>query len=392
MILPEPKREFMKHWTGRRMIIMILLAIGLCLLIRGPSVMRYVEAGFLLADIVAGDSCSVARHMRSRVDKRTVSYRWEGRARSADLYRPAGTARAGLVLLPGVAELGGDDPRLVAFARALARAGFVVLVPELAGLRQLRVSFSDVQEVTDAFAWLVRQQELVPAGKAGLAAFSYASGPALLAAMDDAIRDQVAFVFAVGGYHDLRRVLTYFTTGYYVHNGREKYLSPDDYGKWAFVAGNLDRIEDETDRKLLTTLARRLWRDPAAVTDDLVPSLGREGRSLWAFVNNRDPRLVPSLLAALPEAIRQEISSLNLAAHDLSRLRAPLILVHGYEDPMIPFTESISLARGVSNGRARLYLVHGLVHVDVAPALPDRWRLWLAMHDLLAARDGALGF
>jgi alpha-beta hydrolase superfamily lysophospholipase len=374
------------------MIFAALLVFGIFACFWGRSALRFIEAGYLLADIANIESARVAKDSRTEVERRQLFYRWEGRARHADLYRPPGTAQAGVVLLPGVAELGGDDPRLVGFARALARAGFAVLVPELAGLRQLRVSSSDVQEVTDAFAWLVRRQELAPAGRAGLAAFSYAAGPALLAAMDNAISDQVGFVFAVGGYYDLRRVLTFFTTGYYVQNGRQKYLSPDDYGKWAFVAGNLHHVRDDKDRRLLEALTRRLWRDPGAVTDDLVTDLGREGQSLWAFVTNRDPQLAPALLAALPVAIRQEISLLNLAEHDLSRLRAPLILVHGYEDPMIPFTESITLAKAVSDRQTRLYLVHGLVHVDVSPALPDRWRLWRAMYDLLAARDGVLGF
>jgi hypothetical protein len=374
------------------MVILAILIMGLFACSRGRSGLRFIQAGFLLADIAAGDSRSTDGDSRPDLESRRIVYQREGRQRRATLYRPAGKARAGLVLLPGVADLGGDDPRLVAFAKSLARVDFAVVVPELAGLRQLRVSSTDVQEVIDAFAWLVTRQDLAPAGRAGLAAFSYAAGPAMLAAMDEAIRDQVGFVFAVGGYHDLRRVLTFFTTGYFIHNGRQQFLSPHDYGKWAFVAGNLDRIQDRNDRRLLETLARRLWRDPAAATDDLVPSLGSEGRSLWAFVTNRDPDRASALLTALPSAIQQELTVLNLAEYDLTELRAPLILIHGYEDPMIPFTESISLARAVSDRQARLYLVHGLVHVDVEPTLPDRWRLWQAMRDLLAARDGDLRF
>ena len=374
------------------MMVATLLVVGVFACFWGRSILRFIEAGFLLADIVNAESAKPAKDSLPEVGKSQLFYRWKGRARHADLYRPVGKPRAGLVLLPGVAELGGDDPRLVAFAKALAKVDFAVVVPELAELRRLRVSSGDVQEITDVFAWLVNQQDLAPAGRAGLAAFSYAAGPALLAAMDETIRHRVGFVFAVGGYHDLRRVLTFFTTGYYVHNGRQQYLAPEDYGKWAFVVGNLHHIQDEKDRRVLDSLARRLRRDPTAATDDLVPSLGREGRSLWAFVTNRDPLPAPALLADLPAAIRQEITKLNLAEHDLSMLSAPLILVHGYEDPMIPFTESISLARAVSGGRARLYLVHGLVHVDVTPALPDRWRLWQSMYDLLAARDGVLGF
>lgn len=369
-------------------VLSIILAAGLLMSVRWRCLWRYVEAGFLLTDIA--DSASPREPGKSRpgVQRQQVVYQVQGRQRRADLYRWPGRVRAAVVLLPGVAEKGGEDPRLVAFAQALARARFAVLVPELAGLRQLRVSSADVAEVTDAVAWLSSRKELAPSGRAGLTAFSYAAGPAVLAALNESIRERVGFVFAVGGYYDLHRVLSYFTTGYYSHEGRQYSLPPDNYGKWAFVVGNIDRLHDAGDRRLLTALARRLQRNPEAVTQDLVVQLGCEGAALWRFVANRDPQLVPALLKNLPGSIKDELSALNLAEQNLAGLRAPLILIHGYEDAMIPFPESIALAGAVSGRRSRLYLVHGLMHVDVAPGLPDRWRLLRALRDLLAARDG----
>lgn len=374
----------------RWMLLLAVVAVLLGACAWGRSAWHFVEAGMLLADIASDRRPDDPEGQPSAVVRRKVAFQQEGRQRRADLYLPAEEVRAGLVLLPGVAELGGDDPRLVAFARAMARARFAVLVPELAGLRQLRVSGGDVTEVRDAFAWLVQQPELAPSGRAGLAAFSYAAGPAILAALDAKIRDQVGFVFAVGPYYDLRRVMAYFTTGRYRFDDLTGFPPPDAYGKWAFVEGNIDRLDDVYDRRLLATLAQRLRHAPDAVTDDLVERLHPEGRALWAFVTNRDPQRVPALLAALPDTIRRELAALDLARHDLRKLRAPLILVHGYEDAMIPYPESIALARAVPEGLARLYLVHGLLHVDVEPGLPDRWRLVLALRDLLAARDGDL--
>ncbi len=57
---------------------------------------------------------------------------------------------------------------------------------------------------------------------------------------------------------------------------------------------------------------------------------------------------------------------------------------------MIPYPQSIALAKALPKGRTKLFLVRGLVHVDVAPGLPDRWRLWRAIRALLTARDGRL--
>jgi len=64
--------------------------------------------------------------------------RWPGG--SGDLYSTPRPARAALLLVPGAAETGKDDPRLVRFARALAAHGFLVLVPDLPGPKALQVS------------------------------------------------------------------------------------------------------------------------------------------------------------------------------------------------------------------------------------------------------------
>src|SRR5438105_13860207 len=60
----------------------------------------------------------------------TVNYTVRGRAYRGDVYLPA-QPRAGILFVPGAVEKGKDDPRVAAFANALARADFAVLVPDL---------------------------------------------------------------------------------------------------------------------------------------------------------------------------------------------------------------------------------------------------------------------
>lgn len=374
-----------RQGTFLRLAVWLLLG---SLLPAGCSPGRGYEAALLLADIAAGDEPSALKRRTPAPQRRPVAFAMEGKHYRGDLYRPVEGIRAGLLLIPGAAEEGRDDPRLVAFANSLARAGFAVLVPELSGLRRLQVGPENISEVADAFRWLADDAELAPGGRAGMAAFSYAAGPALLAALRDPIRERVRFIFVLGGYYDLEQTLTFIITGCYRHEGQWRYLEPLDYGKWAFVASNIHRLKDAEDRRLFDTMARRKRTDPAASVADLAARLGEEGQALFALITNRDPLRVPALLEALPQTIRQDISALNPAEKDLSRLQAQLILVHGFEDPMIPFTQSLALAEAAPAGQTKLYLAHGLVHVDVAPGLPDRWRLWQAVRALLAARDG----
>jgi pimeloyl-ACP methyl ester carboxylesterase len=370
--------------------VIALLALGLLFAAGSCHPWRSYEAALVLTDIAASDGPSRLKRTTRNPQRITVRYRTDGRRGQGDLYRPAAGIRAGLLLVPGVAETGKDDPRLVAFATTLARAGFAVLVPDLPNLRQLRVSPDDVGQLVDAFAWLVANPQLAPQRRAGMAAFSYAAGPALLASIDEAICQRVQFVFAVGAYYDLNQVLTFCTTGYYRQKGRWLYLQPNEYCTWAFVASNIDRLGKAEDRRIFRQMTQRKLADLTASTDDLVASLGKEGKALHAFISNRDPSRVAQLLKVLPIALRQDITALNLADKDLSRLSARLILVHGLQDRMIPYVESVALAKAVPEGQSRLFLVEGLEHVDVAPELPDRWRLWRSVCLLLAARDGRL--
>ena len=129
---------------------------------------------------------------------------------AADLYQPAEGARAGMILVPGVAPTGKDDRRLVAFANTIARAGFEVLVPDLARMRALQVSAADAPLLASAAQWMAQRD---PDRPLGITAISFAGGPAVLALAEPEARGRIDFVLTVGGYYDLPAVITFFTTG-----------------------------------------------------------------------------------------------------------------------------------------------------------------------------------
>lgn len=345
------------------------------------------EAAWVLENLAAGESSSRLKERTLNPTRRPVAYTIQGRENQGDLYIPGELPLAGIVLVPGVAARGKGDPRLAAFATTLARARFLVLIPDLPNLRALRVRAEDAQNVADAFSHLLSRPEFPTRGRAGIGAFSYAVGPAVLAALEPRIRERVDFVLGVGGYYDLEQVITFFTTGYFQKEGDWHYLEPNRYGKWVFVQSNAERLSDPRDRSAFQAMAERRLNDPHARIDDLSRRLTSEGRALLALLENRDQMRTPALIDALTVAIRADMEALNLANQDLSRLRARLILLHGTDDAIIPYTESVALAASVPPGRAELFLIDGLAHVDVRPLGLDRSAMWRAIHALLAQRN-----
>ena len=265
----------------------------------------------------------------------------------ADLY-PAPVLGRGtsLVLVHGVAPAGKDDPRLRTAAVLLARLGFDVAAPTVPGLRQGRLRPDDVAPVVATVAAMRPPVALI--------GVSVGAGPALLAAADARVRDRVRIVLSLGGYASARHLLRFYLTGEHAWGGTRGRVTHDPALVRHFVATNADLLG--------------LAPEAAAV---LPP-----GR-LAALIDRPPPPLAALLTALSPAAV----------AHDI---RARLVLVHGRDDPAVPYTESLRLAAARPRDTV-LVLVDVLHHVETGgPAarlstLHDAARLWLAMYALREA-------
>ena len=349
-----------------------------------------IESAMVLADVVAGDAPSRLKRTTPQPARGNILFKSAGQTYRADVYRSAEPAQAGLVLVPGAAEHGKDDPRLVAFATTLARARFAVLVPDFERTRRFQLGTNDIHDLAAVLQYGAARPELAPHGCFGVAAMSYAVGPAILAALQPDVRHEVDFVVGVGGYYDLREVVTFFTTGWFrdvsAPGSKWQYREPNAYGKWVFVLSNVGRLQSAADRKLLAEMAQRKLDDLAAPVEALAAQLGPEGRAYYDLLENQDPRRVHEFFQRLPVHIREEFQRLNLANHDLSRLEAKLILFHGRADDIIPYTESLALDDAVGEN-TEVRIIQGLQHVNVEDiGLRDKLKLWRGMDTILRQR------
>jgi len=349
---------------------------------------RQSEAALFLEDLAAGDKESRLKSKTQAPTQLSIDYEVQSYQYQADLYISQEPPLASIVLIPGVAEQGKDDSRLIAFATTLARSRFIVLVPDIPNLRNLKIRAEDSRTIKDAFTYLISLPEFPTQGHAGIGAFSYAVGPAVLAALDPQIREKVNFVLSVGGYYDVEQVITFFTTGYFQNDNEWQYLEPNEYGKWVFVLSNVERLSNPVDKKIFLKIAQRKINNPNTSIDDLIINLTTEANSILVLLQNQNHNHASNLITDMPKAIRADLDALNLSNKDLTKLRAKLILLHGTDDDIIPYTESIALAKAVAIGQSEVFLIDGLAHVNVRPETLNRWKMLRAIDALLKIKNG----
>jgi dienelactone hydrolase len=270
-----------------------------------------------------------------------------------DLYAsPAARRSPGLVLVHGLSPQGKDDPRLQQAARLLARAGWAVAVPTVDGLTVLRLRPDDSGAVVAAV------RALRAAGyRAAILGVSLGAGPALLAASDPAVAGEVSAVLALGGYASATELLRFTLTGAYAFEAENGRAPVHEEAIAQFARAN---------RELVDVAGRRL-------------------------VDNRDPAAFDRLAAALPPPTRALLEALS-PGRAIGGLRAPLFLIHGRQDPAVPFTESRRLATAArAAGRpVRVAIVGAVSHVEAGriAGFADLARLWAAFYAFRRASGG----
>lgn len=108
-------------------------------------------------------------------------------------------------------------------------------------------------------------------------------------------------------------------------------------------------------------------------------------------MDNRDPAAVDERVRALPRSTRDLLEALS-PGRTIGSLRAPLFLIHGRQDPAVPFTESLRLdAAARAAGRpVRTAIVGAVGHVeaDLRAGLLDLLRLWTTFYAFRRAAEG----
>ena len=282
-----------------------------------------------------------------------------------------------MVLVPGVHAAGVDEPRLVQFARDLASVRHTVLTAELTDLTQYRITPRTTDMIEDAALWLSNQRDLARDGHIGMMGISFAGGLSIIAASRESLRDRVAFVMSFGGHGDLPRTLRYLCTGVQPDGSKRP---PHDYGVVIILLSVADQVvppdQVEPLRNVVRTYLEASRLDLVDKNESwntfvraraMTASLPEPAKTLMGYVNDRDVGHLGPIL--LPHVTKlgddRELSPATQAAP-----RAPVYLLHGIDDNVIPSIESVLLADTL---RSRGVDVHQLATPLITHAEVDRF-------------------
>jgi acetyl esterase/lipase len=308
----------------------------------------------------------------------------------ARMYTPVGHPDApGMVIVHGVHYLGMDEPRLEAFATAMAACGLRVLTPELPDIKDYHIGAGSIASIGDTAAWMAHADGDRPVGVMGL---SFSGSLSLLAAAEPRYRRDIKFVVAVGSEDAMSRVANYYLTGRALRpSGAAEMLAPHEYGALVLEYESLQDFVPALDRVAVRLVLRdHLDEDLAgerAALAKLTPMQGAEARQLMDTTSPATRKMI----AASDARHAVEMASVSPDGQ-LAGLAAPVFLLHGEGDNIIPSSETQWLERDVPKDEMEASLISPVIsHLDVdekGPGFGDQWRLVHFFAKILHAAEG----
>src|SRR2546423_3780721 len=374
-----------------RRLALVLLVVGVAILWR-PFIRPIGAGAILVADIYSSAlwDRNVAAYVTPLPVVTGTRETFAGMEMRVTWWRPSwGDRHPALMMVNGATALGNDDPETTRLAEALARAGYLVMLPEFPFIREGTLEPRAPAIIDSAFASLRAAPDSrdMPIGAFG---FSVGGGMLLAAAGRYEALSRAAYVGALGAYYDLDTYLASVITRTQVVGGAPAEWDPDPIARLRLPLAAAELVTDPGDRALLQ---QELRTHDGRTEADPPLAIGTEAGSLWRALGANDYDVALARLRGLPPAMRKVFDDLSPRLR-WATIRAPVFWLHDEGDRFEPVSEAETAAATPHDGTTRFQRTALLSHAAAlgTGAKEKGLDFWIPeLSGLLLFAAGALG-
>jgi dienelactone hydrolase len=317
----------------RRRFWLVLLLVAATAVLWSPLIKPAGQAAILVGDIfteqLVGTNVAAAITPEPRVSEDAGTF--AGTPMRVTYWRPGwGDRHPAILIVPGAAPRGNDEPIMRSFGVTLARAGYLVMLPEFPFLKEGRFDSAATRQLDAAFA---HARALPETAERSVGAFGVSVGAGMMlvaAAREPALRD-AAFLAVLGGYYDLDTYLASLVS--------RTQRSASGTVPWEPSQEAQDRLP------------------PGAI--DLVPASARD--AVRAALEPASYDIALARMRALPAEARAAFDSVSPETV-WSEIRPPIYWVHDPLDMYEPFAEAEAALAAPRAGRMQLVVPRLVSH------------------------------
>jgi hypothetical protein len=300
-----------------------------------------------------------------------------------------GSLHPAVMLVNGATEKGNDDPETRRLGEALARAGYMVMLPEFPFIKAGRLERDATSILDAAFARAVARPE-TKGMAVGAFGFSVGGGMLLAAASRPGPLSGASYIGVLGGYFDLDAYLASVLSLTQRRNGTLEPWEADAEVRLRLPVAAAEALSDRDDRERVTAELRSTG---GRISGEPPSGLQSEGVALWRALSATEYDIALERLHQLPVSLRAVLEALSPRT-SWPAVKAPVFWLHDVGDRFEPVSEAEIAAASPHAGPTRFQRTALLSHAAAlgAGAKEKGLDFWVPeLSGLLLFAAGALG-
>jgi dienelactone hydrolase len=268
-----------------------------------------------------------------------------------------GTTHPAVMLVNGATAKGNDDPETRRLAEALARAGYMVMLPEFPFIKNGVLERRATDVLDAAFARALARPE-TKGMRVGAFGFSVGGGMLLAAASRNGSLAGASYIGALGAYFDLYTYLASVLSLTQRHDTITEPWEADAEVRLRLPVAAAQALADAGDRDFVI---RELEATQGRLTGEPPTRLQNEAAALWRALTATDYDVALMRLHQLPQSLREVFDSLSPST-TWRDLRPPVYWLHDSGDRFEPVSEAETAAAARHAGPTRFQRTALLSH------------------------------
>ena len=273
-------------------------------------------------------------------------------------------AKKNIILYPGASPAGEDHPKMDMLGRLLSKLGFTVYIPRIPPLKKLNITETNIEWFISFYKWILDNQKVNP-NKILMIGISYGGAIMLRSVFDmDKTLPKPKTMLCYGTFSNGQTMLNFLINGELIINGKKFNVTPHEWGLIVIFHNFLNNLQLDWEKKdLLKTIEYRINED-MELCESSLKQLPEFQKILYKSIIDRnindEVKDLTNKMIENEKKCLEHLSPINWA----NQIENKVFIIHGANDSMVPYTESIKLAKVLPN--SELFISYLYEHNEIS--------------------------
>ena len=265
------------------------------------------------------------------------------------IFHPKKAKKLSVIIFPGASPTAEKHPGIINLASIIASLGYKVFIPRIPPLKDLNITDVNIEWFAHAYAELIKRDD-INCDYVTVTGISFGGSLLLNSILDERMRNpKPKSLMIYGAAFNINAGFEFLLNGEINYNGEKIIVTPNEWGGAVMLHNFLDNIDVDFDKSKIQEVLSYRMKDDLDKVEELSNKLNSHDKEFIELVLNANYNdEIKKIIYRIMDNEKEKLTKIS-PANLCDKIDNKVFIMHGANDSMVPFTESVVMHEGIQN-------------------------------------------